>query len=322
MSNPSAPPSTAVESAEGEIQFRGRMGFASVLKLMRPKQWTKNLLVFAALLVTHSYSSPEKVRMALLAFAAMCLAGSATYCLNDALDAEKDRRHPKKRFRPVASGAVSYATAITLSLILALGALAICWVISNAAVVVLMTYLGLQVGYNIGLKDVAVTDVFIICLGFVLRAAIGAVAISVTISGWLLFCTAALALMLGFAKRRHEYISQGEAAHESRASLAHYSRSALDHLVGVSAGGAAVCYAVYSVDSQTASQYPALILTSLPVVYGIARYTLLVFANEEGGEPENLLFADPHLILSILLFVALLLLATSGIEIPFLEKVR
>ncbi|MBV6457689.1 MAG: Decaprenyl-phosphate phosphoribosyltransferase [Fimbriimonadaceae bacterium] len=298
------------------------MGLASLLKLMRPKQWTKNLLVFAALIVTHSYNAPDKVRMAALAFVAMCLAGSATYCLNDALDAEKDRRHPKKRHRPVASGAVPQTVAIGLGAILAIGSLAIGWTISLAVVVVLSTYLVLQLGYNFGLKNVAVTDVFIICLGFVLRAAIGAVAIAVTISGWLLFCTAALALMLGFAKRRHEFISQGEAAHESRASLAHYSQTALDHLVGVSAGGAAVCYAVYSVDSQTASQYPALILTSLPVVYAIARYSLLVFANEEGGEPENLLFADPHLIISILLFIALLLLATSGVEIPFLEKAR
>lgn len=298
------------------------MGFASLLKLMRPKQWTKNLLVFAALLVTHSYSTPEKVRMALLAFAAMCLAGSATYCLNDALDAEKDKFHPKKRLRPVASGVVPKSAAFALAAVLALGSLAIGWSLSNAVVIVLLTYLALQLAYNFGLKNVAVTDVFVICLGFVLRAAIGAVAIAVTISGWLLFCTAALALMLGFAKRRHEYISQGEAAHESRASLAHYSRVALDHLVGVSAGGAAVCYAVYSVDSQTAGQYPALILTSLPVVYAIARYTLLVFANEEGGEPENLLFADPHLIVSIILFVALLVLATSGVEIPFLERPR
>lgn len=298
------------------------MRVGDVVRLMRPKQWTKNLLVFAALLATNSYGDFEKLKLTLMAFVAMCLAGSATYCLNDVVDAEKDKLHPRKRLRPVASGAVSRSAALMLGLVLAVGALVLGFATSRATGFAICFYLALQIAYNSGLKNVAVADVFVICLGFVLRAAVGAIAISVTISGWLLFCTAALALTLGFAKRRHEFILQGEAAHSSRASLAHYSRAALDHLVGGSAAAAAICYAVYSVDSGTAAHYPALILTSLPVVYGIARYMLLVFANDEGGEPENLLFADPHLIVSIILFIALLVLATRGIQVPFLEQPR
>jgi len=185
--------------------------------------------------------------------------------------------------------------------------------------VILATYVALQLLYNLGLKRVAVADVFLISLGFILRAALGAGAISVTISSWLLFCTGALALMLGFCKRRSEFILLGDRRTEVRESLGAYSRGALDALVIMFACGAALCYGVYAVQSPTAHKYPALILTSVFVFYGICRYVLIVFGKDEGGEPETLLFKDPHMVFSIVMFIVAAVLAMSGVKVPLLE---
>ena len=181
-------------------------------------------------------------------------------------------------------------------------------------------YVGMQILYNWRLKHVPVADVFTIAIGFVLRAVLGAAAIAVNISGWLLFCTGALALMLGFAKRRTEFILQGSDRESSRESLIHYSRSALDAIVVMFAAGAAMSYGIYTLQSKTAQRFPGLILTSLFVFYGITRYVLLIFTIDEGGEPADVLFKDRHMIASVLLFVAAAVLAMSGFRLPFIEQ--
>lgn len=292
----------------------------ALVRLLRVKQWTKNLLVFAAWIFTgsalHDSSTAPRV---LVAFFAMCFVSSATYVFNDVADVERDRAHPKKRLRPIASGAVSIPLAVILAVVLMGLGLAGGFGLTHTTGFVLVAYLALQVLYNAGLKRAPVADVFTISLGFILRAALGAAAISVTISSWLLFCTAALALMLGFAKRRSEFIQQGEARAMSRESLAGYTRSALDALVIMFACGAALCYGVYAVESTTAQKYPGLILTSLFVFYGISRYVLVVFSQDEGGEPETLLFKDRHILFSIAMFVLTALLAMSGLHLPLLE---
>lgn len=292
------------------------------VRLLRPKQWTKNLLAFAALLFTGGLLDPNRLGPTLLVFAALCLASSAIYVFNDLLDVERDRKHPKKRLRPLASGAVPAWTAIALVPILLAGALLIAFGINDSTGAVVSTYLVLQVAYNLGVKHTAVADVFIISLGFVLRAVAGAAAIHVSISGWLLFCTGALALMLGFGKRRQEFITQGDNRSSSREALRNYSLSALDALVMMTACAAALCFGIYAIESRTARQFPALVITTLPVFYGISRYVLLVFSKDEGGEPESLLFSDPHILLSVVAFVAAAAFAISGVRIPFLEGAR
>lgn len=293
----------------------------SLVLLLRPKQWTKNLLVFAAWIFTASVvKNPASTPLVLLGFLAMCLASSATYIFNDIADVERDRAHPKKRNRPIASGAIPVPAAIATGLLLLVISVGIAFYLSHTTGVILLSYLILQIIYNLGLKHVPVADVFIISLGFVLRAALGAAAISATISTWLLFCTGALALMLGFAKRRNEYIHQGDNRALSRESLEGYSKGALDALVIMFACGAALCYGVYAVDSTTAKKFPAIILTSIFVFYGICRYVLIVFGRDEGGEPENLLFKDRHILFSILMFVITAVLALSGFKIPLLEQ--
>ncbi|MBX7132333.1 MAG: UbiA prenyltransferase family protein [Fimbriimonadaceae bacterium] len=312
----------------------------AVVQLMRPKQWTKNLLIFAALIFTKSYADSRLLVLSALAFAAMCFASSAVYALNDVIDAERDRNHPRKKLRPIASGALSPRVGVLVGLICLVLAIGLSVAVGVSPLSIPMerglggevrpvvtdfsfafgvgVYLLIQLGYTFGLKAVPILDIFIVATGFVLRAALGAVAIGVGISGWLLLCTGLLALMLGFAKRRHEFISQGDERGQSRPSLLGYTRSALDALVIFASAGAALSYGVYAIESDTAKHYPALVLTVPVVLYGVMRYLFLVFGREEGGEPENLVFGDLHMILVVFAFLGLALLALSGFKVGFI----
>lgn len=292
----------------------------ALIRLVRPKQWTKNLLVFAALVFTGTYTDARYVALALLAFAAMSAVSSATYIVNDIRDAERDRCHPRKRWRPIACGAVSPAVGGAVALVLVLAGTAMTAVLGSLALLVVATYVIVQILYNFGLKHVPVADVYAIAVGFVLRAVLGAVAIDVSISGWLLFCTGALALMLGFGKRRSEYISQGEARATTRDSLVHYSGPTLDALVVMFATAAALCYGIYTLESATAATYPGIILTAPFAFYGITRYVVLVLTLDEGGEPEDLLFRDRHLLVTLGLFVASAALAIGGVRLPVVAR--
>ncbi len=312
---PDADPSPAADAAWRNPSI------ADYVRLFRPKQWSKNLLVFAAYIFAARFTDPEATRLVLIAFAAMCLLSSGTYALNDVLDRGRDRQHPEKRSRPLASGAIPAAIGAILGAALVVGGLALVIAFLNSSsLAIVAAYLGIQALYNTVLKRVPIADVFSIALGFVLRAVLGAAAIWAPVSGWLLFCTGALALMLGFAKRRHEFLIQGQDRASSRESLVGYSKAALDALVIITATAAALCYGIYAIDSSTARKYPALILTTLFVVYGVARYVLLVFSRDEGGEPADVLLKDPHILGSVLLFVAASVVAVSGVSIPLLEQ--
>lgn len=272
------------------------------LKLLRPKQWTKNLLVFAAALFTGSFDQTSVLR-SFMAFGAMCLLSSATYALNDVRDAAQDRQHPKKRNRPVASGAIPPVGAAILSLVLFGAGLGLAFLLSVDCAFVALGYLALQAVYNLGLKRVPIADVFAIALGFVLRAVLGGVAISVAISGWLLFCTMALALMLGFSKRRDEFLRFEQDAASTRESLGGYSRPILDVCVGLFAAASILSYGVYSIESETAKAHPGLMTTTFFVAYGITRYLYRVFHDGVGEEPETILLTDPHVIFAVVGFV-------------------
>lgn len=296
------------------------MPVRAVIRLLRPKQWSKSLLVLAAPIFAARITDSATWLPVGLAVLAMCLASSATYIVNDLRDAERDRNHETKRNRPIASGAVSPAVAVVLAFILAAGALGIGFALNTSSLALLIAYFVLQTLYNLSLKQAPIADVFTISLGFILRAMLGAAAISVPISGWLLFCTGALALMVGFAKRRHEFIHQGEARTASRESLGGYNLKSLDALVIMTATGAAMSYGIYTLDSATATRYPAIVITSLPVFYGIARYVLLTFSRDEGGEPADLLFGDIQLLTSVVLFMASAIAAVSGLRLPLIER--
>lgn len=291
----------------------------AILRLIRPKQWSKNLLVFAALLFTGRFKDTLSVERTLMAFAAMCLVSSSIYIINDLLDVERDRNHPVKKNRPIASGAVPVGLAIVLALILAGVSLAIGHELNRSSLILLIVYLVLQAAYNGGLKHVALADVFLLASGFVLRAMLGATALEAPISGWLLACTGSLALMLGFGKRRHEFVLQGDGRAKSREVLAGYNLEVLNAFLIMCSVCAAQSYTVYAISSPTAGLYPGLMLTSVFVLYGVFRYVYLVFRSGEGGEPENLLFKDPHILITILLFVATSVLALKGFHLRIIQ---
>lgn len=292
-------------------------------RLLRVKQWTKNVFVFAALIFTRSWGEVSSLKGAVLAVLAMCLASSATYIVNDLADVEKDRQHPKKMKRPIASGAVKPATAWFVAVGCLFVSLIVGFVAHPNVLYCLAAYLLLQVFYNLKLRSTSIADVSCIAAGFVIRVVTGAVAINVQVSGWILLCTATLAYMLGFGKRRHEFHLQGEDKAASRKSLTAYSEKSLDMLVVMSATSAVMTYSVYSIESPTAKQFPALILTTPFVIYGIARYLVLVFADDkdsETGEPESLVLKDKHLIATFVCYSVAAFLALSKLNLPFLYK--
>lgn len=289
------------------------------IRLLRPKQWAKNLLVFAAYLFAAKHGDSVATTQILIAFASMCLVSSGTYVFNDLADANRDRNHPTKRHRPIAAGRVKAGVAAGLGLALLVSGGWLAATLGLGPLLIVGAYLLIQLAYNLGLKRVAVADVFAIAGGFVLRAALGAAAIDVVLSGWLLFCTGALALMLGFAKRRQEFISQADDGAMSRESLAAYSQQSLDAFVIMFATGSCLCYGLYCLESQTALRYPGLILTMPFVVYGISRYVLIVFTKNEGAEPADVLFRDIHVIVSVVGFIVAAILAMKGIQLPIVE---
>ncbi len=290
------------------------------LLLLRPKQWTKNLLVFAALIFTKGYSDPETLALSVKAFFALCFLSSAVYAMNDVLDAERDRVHPVKRKRPIASGGVTPAEGVLVSIFSLIVGGALAAMLSAEFLLGAVFYIVLQVAYNVWFKKSPVIDVVVVSTGFVLRAALGAVAITTSISGWLLFCTGALALLLACAKRRHEFHLMGEDRSASRSALSQYSSQALDAMVVFSAAIACMSYGIYAIESKTATQYRSLIFTVPFVVLGVLRYLFIAFAQNDGGEPETILLTDPQIIASVVLFLVAAVYAMEGGDIPFLTN--
>ena len=289
----------------------------TLLRLLRVKQYSKNVFVLAALLFTRGFFQPSSVGLALGAFAAMCLLSSATYVLNDVSDRERDRAHPRKRNRPVASGEVTVGTACLLAAGLLAAGLTLAFLVRPSVAFGGLAYLLLQLAYNVVLKPIPVADVFSIASGFVIRVVVGALALDVGVSGWILLCTGSLALLIGFAKRRAEFAALGPQA-ATRESLAGYTLSSLDALVMLAAAGAMMFYGVYAVESATARLHPALILTVPVVAYGVCRYVVLAFADPDAAEPETLVFKDRGLLLALVLFVLTVSLSLGGLRLPFL----
>lgn len=270
------------------------------IKLLRPKQWVKGLLVCAALLFTNKVSSGGDWLKIIVALVSISAASSATYIFNDWMDRERDKAHPRKKLRPLASGAVSEATAIILGVVcLAIAFLCATW-LGPKALAIVGLYLCLQLAYNFGLKHVAVADVFVLSAGYVIRAALGAIAINVAISQWLYFCTGLLALFVSIGKRYAELQAVGSSG---RTVLEQYTRESLKAMIYVTAAGASLSYGIYAIESPTGQNHPYLAISIIWVYYAVIRYLHLLFSQEEGGEPETLFLKDRHLLVSVGLFL-------------------
>jgi 4-hydroxybenzoate polyprenyltransferase len=284
----------SLNGPEADAAAVGGLTLRAAWRAMRPRQWTKNLLVFAPLVFSGLLLSFEACWQSCLAFVAFSAAASGIYVLNDIFDRDEDRHHPAKRLRPVAAGDLSVTVAFSLVLVLTVAAMCVAAVLGLAAVLCVTGFVILNIAYSYRLKQVVIIDVMAIAGGFTLRCLGGAAAIGVEASTWLLSCTALLALLVGFGKRRHELAILAAEAPRHRASLAHYSPQFLDHMMGVSAAAAIVTYLLYTMDAQTVNRFGTrgLVATAPFVLYGVFRYLYLVHERQEHGDPANLLVTD------------------------------
>jgi 4-hydroxybenzoate polyprenyltransferase len=266
-----------------------------MLAAMRPRQWSKNLLLYAGIIFAAQVDDPQRWLQATAAFVAYCLASSAAYIYNDVRDAAHDRQHPLKRARPIASGAVRQDRALKIAAILATLAFAIVAPLGWGSLAYMAGFLGLQAAYSLSLKNIALIDVMAIAGLFVIRAAAGAEAVDVPISPWLLICTALLALFLALAKRRGELMSTGSDG-PGRPVLSGYSFALVDQLVSIVAACTIVAYALYTFEAREGS---AMMATIPFVVYGLFRYIQLMHREDLGEEPENVLLADIPILATI-----------------------
>ena len=272
-----------------------RAARGGLLTAMRPRQWSKNLLLYAGILFAAELDDPQRWLQATAAFVAYCLASSAAYIFNDVRDAPHDRLHPLKRNRPIASGAVRPNRALNVAGILAALAFAIVAPLGLGSLAYMAGFLGLQVAYSLGLKNIPLIDVMAISGLFVIRAAAGAEAVDVPISPWLLICTALLALFLALAKRRGELASTGVSG-PGRPVLSGYSFALVDQLVSIVAACTIVAYALYTFEAREGS---AMMATIPFVVYGLFRYIQLMHREDLGEEPENVLLTDVPILATI-----------------------
>ncbi len=273
-----------------------------LLRLARPHHWTKNGFVLAGLLFGHAWSVPPVVAAALVATLAFCLASSAVYAFNDALDAPLDREHPEKRDRPVARGAVRPSLAFAFAAVLAaLGLAAAAWA-STGVLASVVAYLGVNAAYSLGLKRVPVLDVFVIAAGFMLRLLAGTWGLGIEPSRWLLACGFLLTLFLGFAKRRAELARLADDAGQHRPVLESYSAEFLDQAVFGCALGMVLSYALYTVaDSTVVLHGTDRLIWTLPwVLLGTFRYLFRLRYRGGGGDPAQELLRDPLLAVSAL----------------------
>jgi 4-hydroxybenzoate polyprenyltransferase len=279
---------------------------ALLIASLRPEQWTKNLIVFAGALFGGRLLDLPALGLAVATFAIFCALSGTVYLFNDLADREADQRHPLKRARPIASGALAPSVALVAGSVLAMVAVATAVLIRPALGAVAAAYLVLLLGYSAFLKHVVIIDALTIAAGFVLRAAAGAVAIAVPISQWLLVCTTLLALFLAFSKRRHELTLLTEGATEHRRILHEYSPYLLDQMIAVVTASTLIGYAVYATSAETAQRLgTARLGVTIPfVLYGIFRYLYLVHQKRGGGSPAAMLVNDGPLLACVALWAA------------------
>lgn len=283
--------------------------FIVLLKLMRPKQWVKNLIIFAGLVFSQRVFHPDTLRPDLpligqttLGFVLFCLLSGAVYVFNDLLDLEADRNHPLKKERPLPSGQLSKSAAVSFGVLLSLGGLLASFLFLGRSFGLLaLTYYLLMIGYSTFFKHVVILDVFSIALGFVIRAAAGVAILKVEFSSWLLLCTLLLALFLALSKRRHELTLLEAGASLHRPALAEYSPYFLDQLIAVVTASTLMSYALYTMAEETVEKFHsrALVFTLPFVLYGIFRYLYLVHQKEGGGNPTLTFLTDKYLIIDI-----------------------
>jgi 4-hydroxybenzoate polyprenyltransferase len=284
-------PADAGQAAAAEPVVPRRTPLRAAIKTGRPKEWIKNVFVFAGLLFSGKFNQPHDVFEAFLTFVAFCLISSAGYFVNDLIDVELDRKHPTKRFRPLAARELSESVAKTIAPVLALIAVALAFATVNWQVGLMVVGYGIaQVAYSLGLKQIVIIDVMTLAGLFILRVAAGASAVEAHASEWLILCTGMLAAFLGFTKRRQEAVSELHEGTSTRPVLEHYSLPFLDQMVSMVTTGTVISYAIYTVNSPLIGS--RMMLTIPPVVYGIFRYLYLIYDRSDDRSMAQIVAGD------------------------------
>lgn len=288
---------TVVQSRYGAL--------AALVEAMRPLHWARNAFVLTALVFDKKLFDLHWVLRASVAFALFCLVASGVYLVNDLLDVERDRQHPTKRQRPLASGRLPASMAAVAAVLCLGGGAALGLLLSPALGCILALYALVNVAYSLGLKNVVVLDAFAVASGYVLRVAAGAAAIEVErFSPWLYVFTGFFAMMVSLAKRRHEVLLLTEKAGSHRASLNNYTLTFFDHTIAIMAGGAIVVYALYTFFAPNLPANHAMMLTIPLAGFAFLRYLYLVYSRGEGGTPDDLFWTDRPLVVAALLWGA------------------
>ncbi|MHB1007072.1 MAG: decaprenyl-phosphate phosphoribosyltransferase [Chloroflexota bacterium] len=282
---------------------RGSLLYGLLLSA-RPKQWTKNGLLFVGLIFSFNLANSRLLLIATAGFVVFCALSSGVYLINDVADIDKDRTHPKKCYRPIAVGWVPVKVAGPVAFGLIGLALAGAFIISPAFGLLGAAYLVLTTAYTFYLKNVVIIDVFSLASGFVIRAVAGAVAIAVPISPWLYVCTILGALFIGFGKRRHELILLQNGANNHRPILQEYTAELLEQMMSVVTPGLVMAYSLYTFSAPYLPENHAMMLTIPFVLYGVFRYQYLVHVRDGGGTPEEMLLTDKPLLVDAVLWLA------------------
>ena len=292
---------------EPEVGKIRSIGGPALIRLLRPQQWPKNLLVFAAAIFANQLFVVTSASLAALAFVAFCLASSSVYVINDLMDAEVDRQHPVKRLRPIAAGEIGTGPAIWLAAALTLVALGLAAVINAPFAITIAVYIALVHFYSIVGKHIVILDVMLVATGFVLRAVGGALAIQVPSSDWFVLCTFFAALFLALSKRQAEMISQDGGSAGHRSVIGEYNEAALNTYTTTAIAATAITYSLYAIE--TAKQIPLLPLTVPFVLFALFRYHHLVETAGLGERPEEAFQRDRTLQVCVLAFIALSMMA-------------
>ncbi len=272
---------------------------------MRPKQWTKNVIIYAGLVFDGQLFNANAIARVTLSFFLLCLAASTVYIINDLVDIERDKLHPKKKYRPLPSGQLPVPLAVSVAIFLPIFAIVIAWLYSPIFSVILVMYIFINILYSFRLKHIVLVDVLTITAGYVLRVAGGALVIKVvTFSPWLYAVIALLALFLAITKRRQELLALGPSAGEARPIFREYNLALLDEMLRTVSTSTLVAYILYTIESPSillANTKLALITVPF-VLYGLFRYMYLIYVKGEGSAPDEVLLTDHPLQLAIVLW--------------------
>lgn len=278
----------------------------NVLKLIRPHQYIKNLFIFLPLFFIGQITNSELLTNALIAFISFSISASAVYILNDYIDIEEDRQHPRKKDRPLASGLISKKEAFSLISIFSIIGIALMATQSLKALIILLIYITLNIGYCFFFKHIAIVDITIIATGFVLRLFIGAFTSGISLSKWIVIMTFLLALFLALAKRRDDVLHFMNTGKKMRKSIDGYNLQFIDGVMMIMASVVIVSYILYATSLEVVQRIQSeyLYITSLFVVLGILRYLQIIFIENNGGDPTKIIFKDKFVIFTIVLWIS------------------